>query len=261
MALPTFESFSLQDSNFITERIVFKGYADRSLIRGKINRREGVKLLGTEFGQKEITIQGVVIGSSASNLQSLLDGMKKALTTEEGSLIIETGRTFRATVQNIAIGDEHYNQTKAPWEVTFITSDPFAEGSTQTVVQNVTSGIYTFSGLVNISGSLFARPQITYTPPVKTGSTLVRRIDLYHTLSTQTLTVSGFGSGLPAGLAYQNAVTIDLDAFTSTEGSSSIGNTGSFPRFEPGNNNYTLTTSGRAFPGGTVTLVYKPRYL
>lgn len=262
MALPTFNSFSLQDSNFITERITFKGYASRSLVRGKINRREGVKLISSEFGEKEVSIAGIVKGSSASNLQTLLDGMKKALTDEEGQLVIEAGRTFAATVDSVAIADEHYNQSVAPFEVTFICSNPFSEGQQLTVVQNVLSGIYTFSGLVNVSGSLFARPTITYTPPTgKTGNTYIRKIDFYHVPTGQTTTISGLGSGALQGLDYNKVVTVNLDSFTSLEGTSSIGNTGSFPRYDPGVNNYTLTASGRAFPGGTVTFVYKPRYL
>jgi len=261
MANPTFNGFSLQDSNFITERVVFKGYGKRSLIRGKINRREGVKLVATEFGEKEITLKGVVIGSSPSNLQSLLDNMKKSLTEEEGQLIIETGRTFNATVENLAIADEHYNQTRAPFEVTFICSDPFSVGQQLTVVTPVTSGIFTFSGYVNISGTFFARPTITYTPPNQTGSTYIRKLTFSHVPTGQTTTISGLGSGALQGLSYQNVVTVNLDNFTSLEGTTEIGNIGSFPKYEPGDNNYTITTSGRAFPGGTVTLTYQPRYL
>lgn len=261
MALPTFNSFSLQDSNFITERIVFKGYAQRENVRAKVNRREGIKLLASEFGEKEVRIEGKLIASSASDLQSKLDGLKKALTVEEGSLIIEAGRTFLATVADLTIPDEHYNQTRAPYEITFILTNPFAEGDQLSVVQNVTSGIFTFSGLINISGTLFSRPSISYTPPSNTGSTYIRKIELYHIPTGQTTTVSGFGSGSNQGLSYQNALTINMDNFTSLEGASDIGNTGAFPRFDPGNNNYTLTATGAAFPGGTVTVSYKPRFL
>jgi hypothetical protein len=81
MALPTFNTFSFNDSNFITERVVFKGYAGREVIRAHIARREGIKVLNTEFGEKEISLEGVVIGSSASNLQLLLDNMKKSIIT------------------------------------------------------------------------------------------------------------------------------------------------------------------------------------
>jgi predicted phage tail component-like protein len=261
MANPTFNGFSLQDSNFITERIYFKPYAKRAITRAKINRREGVKVLGTEFGEKPITVEGVIIGSSPSNLQTLIDNMKSALTAEEGALIIEADRTFTATVEQLDVPDEHYNQSKAPFRVEFVCTNPFAEGSLLTATANVPSGVFTFSGLVNISGTLFSRPTITYTPPSNTGSTLIRRIDLSHTPTGQVVTISGLGSGAAGGLGYQNAVTINLDSFTTLDGSSAINNSGAFPRFEPGNNAYVLTASGRAFPGGTVTVSYKPRYL
>lgn len=259
MALPTFNSFSLNDDNFISERIVVKGYANREVIRGKINRREGVKLLATEFGEKEVTIEGMVLGSSAANLQSLLDDMKKALTAEEGNLIVELDRTFKATVTSLAIPDEHYNLTKAPFQITFMCSNPYAEGSLLTVTIPVISGIYTVSGLVNISGSLFARPTLVYTPPSNTGQTFIKSVDLAHISEGTTTTVSGFGN--QSSLDYSNQITINLDDFTALEGTSAINVSGGFPRFQPGNNEFTYTASGRAFPGGSLTLSYKPRYL
>lgn len=261
MGLPTFNAFSLQDDNFITERIVMKGYADRETIRGKISRREGIKLLSTDFGEKEITVEGRVIADSASELQSLLDNMKKSLTTEEADLIIELNRTFKATTKALVIPDEHYNLTTAPFEATFICSNPFAEGSQLTAVTPVTSGIFTFSGQVNISGSLFARPILVYTPgSPTTGKALITTMTLYHVSTGLSVTVSGFNSGSRDGLLYQNAVTINLDDFSALEGTGSINISGGFPKWEPGVNNYTVTVSGR-FPGGSMSVIYNPRYL
>lgn len=259
MASPTFAGFSLQDENFITERITFKGYADRELVSGKIARREGINLMNTEFGAKEIQIEGRVIASTASELQSLLDNLKKNLTTQEGDLIIETARTFKATVRDVSIPDEHYNQTTVPFEITFLCSNPFSEGTQLSAVTPVISGTFTFSGLVNISGSLFARPSITYTPPSDTGETLIVRIDILHTSTGQAITVSGLGS--PNSLLYQNEVIVNFDEFTALDGTTERNTGGSFPKWEPGNNNYTFTVSGRAFPGGQIAFTYKPRYL
>lgn len=259
MPNPTFNSFALNDNNFITERVTFRGYASREIIRGKINRREGVKLLATEYGEKEVTIEGRVIASSASQLQSLLDGMKTSLTEEEGDLVVEDNRTFKATVSELAIPDEHYNLSTALFQVNFVCSNPFAEGTQLTATTAVPSGVFTFSGFINISGSMFNRPTIVYTPPNTTGKTFVSQLVYSHTPTGQTTTISGFGSG--TSLNYQDSVTLNYDTFTSLEGTSAIGNTGAFPRWEPGENNYTITASGRAFPGGTVQVTYKPRWL
>ena len=257
--IPTFNNFSFNDTNWITQRIEFKGWADREVIRGKINRREGVKLLATEFGEKKITLEGVVVASGINNLQLLLDNMKAAVTIEEGSLVLETGRTYSATVDSIDIPDEHYSQSKTDFAVTFVCSQPFSIGTLLSVTIPVTSGIFTLSGTVTISGSLFARPQIIYTPPSATGQTLIKRFDIYHVQTGQTTTVSGFGSG--TSLNYQNTVTVNLDNFTTLEGTTLVNTTGGFPRFEPGVNNFTITASGRVFPGGSVSISYQPRYL
>lgn len=260
MALPTFNSFSLNDSNFITERIVFKGYAGRAVTRANIARREGIKLLNTEFGEKEISIEGVIIGSSASDLRTLVDGMKQALTEEEADLVIEQDRTFTATVKSLAIPDEHYSQSKAPFEATFICTKPFSVGAQQTAVLAVTSGIYTVSGTVVISGTLFARPVLTYTPgaPI-TGATNMTQITIYHVQTGQSITVSGFGSG--TGLSYSSPVTVNFDTFTAIEASTSIETTGSFAKWQVGTNTFTVTSTGRTFPGGSISIIYEPRYL
>ena len=263
MALPTFAGFSLQDTNFITERVVFKGYASRQVIMAMMNRREGAKLLNAEFGKKTIVVEGRVVAASASELQTLLDNMKKALTAEEGNLQIESGRTFVATVpgEGLEIPDEHYSQTTTRFRAEFVCSNPFAQGDQLSVTMPVTSGVYTFSGSVNISGTLFNRPTITNTPPSATGNTLIRRIDIYHTPTGQTVTIYGFASGGLGGLNYQNQVTVNMDTFASLEGTGSINNSGAFARWEPGTNEFVITASGRAFPGGSVTLTYNPRYL
>lgn len=261
MGLPTFDSFSLNDDNFIAERITFKGYAARAVVRAKINRREGVKLLNTEFGEKEVVVEGNVIANSASELQTLLDNMKKSLVTEEGSLVIEQGRTFTATVTQLAIPDEHYNQSKAPFMVTFVCSNPFSEGALLSVTTPVPSGTTTFSGTVNISGTYFARPTVVYTPPSATGNTLIRQLALNHTPTGQSITITGFNASNVGGLRYQDPITINMDDFTILEGTGNIDSSGAFPRWEPGTNEYTLVPSGRAFPGGSVTVSYQPRYL
>jgi len=261
MGYPTFNGFSINDSNFIAERVTFKGFASRAVVRGNINRREGVKLLATEFGEKVVTVEGTIVASSASELQSLVDNMKYNLTAVEAPLIVEQGRTFTATVTDLAVPDEHYNLSKAPFQVSFICSNPYAEGTQQSVTIPVQSGQTTISGLINISGSYFVRPTVTYNPPSNTGNTLIKRLDINHIPTGQNITVSGFNSGATGGLQYQNSVTVNYDTFASLDGSSAINNTGAFSRWEPGNNSFTVTASGRAFPGGSITVTYSPRYL
>lgn len=261
MAVPTFNGFSFNDTNWITERIQFKDFAEREVSQARINRREGIKILGTEFVKKEITLSGKLVASSASSLQTILDAMKRAVTIEEGNLVCETGRTYRATVSNLTLPDEHYNQSVNSFEVTFVTSDPFSEGSLLTVVTPVPSGLTTFSGTVNISGTYFARPSIVYTPPSATGNTLIKAVTMNHTPTGQSILVSGFNSSGVGGLTYQNQVTINCDDFTSFDGGTQINNSGAFPRWDPGVNAYTLVASGRAFPGGNVSVSYQPRYL
>jgi predicted phage tail component-like protein len=260
MPTVTFNGFSLSDDNFITERVFHRSMAQRAIRKSRLNRREGIKILGTEYTEKQIEIEGNLIASSSTELQSLLDNMKKALSSQEASLVIDD-RTYTATLESLGVPDEHYNLSKAPYSAVFVCSDPFAVVDTVSANINVPSGQFTISGMVLISGTFFARPTFTYTPPNNTGNTLIRRVDLYHVQTGQTVTASGFGSGALGGLRYQNALVVDLDSFTVTEGGTVVDSTGGYQKFEPGTNNFTFTASGRAFPGGTLTVSYQPRYL
>lgn len=259
MANPTFNSFSLNDDNFITERVTFKGYGERAVVRANLSRREGIKLLNTEFGEKEIEVAGVVIADSASDLQTKLDNFKKALTQEEGNLVVEAGRTWKATVANLVIPDEHYSLSKVAFQVSFVCTNPFAEGALLTTIQNIPSGVYTFSGSINISGTLFARPTITFIPPTSggAGNTNINRVILTHTPSGQEITVSGFGAG---GLDYDQSVAINMDGLSVLVDGSEFDSTGAFPRWEPGTNAFTVTVSNYHV-GGKIQIEYKPRYL
>lgn len=255
----TFNGFSLDDSNFITERITFKGFAKRIISVGNVARREGIKLLDTEFGEKTITLEGSLIADSASELQTLLDSMKKSFTEEEGSLVLETNRTFTATVKNLMIPDEHYNQSKTDFRVEFICSKPYAISSQQSSTIDIPSGTFTISGTTTISGTIFNRPIFVYTPAGQaSGNTLIGQLELFVVQTGQTVTVSGFGSGL--GLDYSNAVTIDLDTFSALEGSTAIDTSGGFQEVEPTTIDFTLTAN-KVFPGGTLIIRYNPRFI
>lgn len=257
MGYPIFNNFSLNDDTFITERVVFKGFADRAVIRANLARREGIKLLNTEFGEKEITVEGVVVTDSASDLQTSLDNMKKALTQEEGTLEIESGRSWTASVLNVVIPDEHYSLSKAPFQITFLCTDPFAEGVLLSTIQDIASGYYTYSGSINISGTLFARPTITYVPPSTTGNTNINSFSINHSSSGQEITISGFGSG---GLDYDQNIALNMDTLSILVDGSESDFTGGFSRWEPGENNFTVTVSGRHV-GGYIQIEYQPRYL
>lgn len=257
--LPSFNGFSLNDDNFITERIVFKGFASRSVIRATINRREGVKVLANEFGEKQISVEGRVVADTAAELQSLLDNLKKQFQAQDAELVLEADRTFKATTLSLMVPDEHYSQTTAPYEITFLCSNPFAEGSAISQSYTITSGFFTFSGEIYISGTMYGRPTVTYTPAgAASGNTLIGQLVINHVPTGQSITVSGFGSG--QGLNYSNAVSVNFETFEAQEGTTEIDSSGAFPKWEPGANRFTVT-GNRRFPGGTILVTYKPRYI
>jgi len=256
----SFNSFSLQDNNYITSTVKYRSSPSRDIVTEKIARKPGVKLLATEFGPREISIDGYIIGSDSSNLVTLIDNLNSNVTRDTlGTLIVESGKEIQALVSNLDIPDPHYTQSMVPFAIKFLAPDPFFYGNQQTVSLTVTSGSTqprTQSVSLTISGTVFAEPTISYTAPGSSGYTTTSGIIIEYESTGETTTWSGGD----IGLAYGQFVTFDYGNSILLEGSTELEAAGVFPRWEPGATAFTVTYSG-GVQGGTLAFVYRPRYL
>jgi hypothetical protein len=251
----TFDGFSLQDSNYISQDVTYRNIPDRELDAQKISRRPGVKLLSSEFGAREVTIKGSIIGSSASDLQEKIDNLHLNVTRKEiGLLSIESGRSGDAIVSSVTIADPHYALDYVPFEVQFLMPDPFWYGEQQTVDWDVTAGVFSVEKTITISGTYYAEPLVKYFAPSGAGITTTSGIVVSYAPTAETITWSG------VGLAEGSSVTFDYINHLILEGSTQSDVEGVFSRWNPGTANFTVTFSGTA-NGGSLEFSYQPRYL
>jgi hypothetical protein len=256
---PTFDGFSLQTDNYIIEKIVYRNTPTRNLNSQKIARQPGSKLLSTDFSERKINLSGSIIGSSPSNLQSLIDDIHSNITRKDSvTIFIDADRSATATVASVGIGDSHYNMDYVPFEMEFLMNNPFFYGLQQTVFHVIPSGSSSFTDTITISGSVYSEPSITYNAPTGTGYTTTNAISLTYNNTGETVTWSG--TGLTPTLAYSDLVQFDFDNHRIIEGVTEAPIEGVFARWEPGLQSYQVTFSGFT-QGGTLNFVYQPRYL
>lgn len=256
---PTLDGFSLQDDNYITEEFIFRTSPTRSLDSQKIARRPGSKLIATDFAERTVNIRGSIIGSSPSNLQTLIDNIHTNITRKDSVVLyIDDTRSGIATVSSVAIADAHYNMDYVPFEVELIMNDPFFYGLQQIVNYTIASGTNSLTDTITISGSVFAEPSITYLPPSASGYTTTSGISIRYSDTGEVVTWSGTGGHTT--LAYSNQVQFDFNNHRILEGITETEIEGVFARWEPGLQTYQVTFSGTA-QGGTLSFAYQPRYL
>ena len=257
MAYPTYGGFSLQTDDYIVADIEYRTAPTREISLESISRKPGKKFLSTEFGERKIKMSGFILGTSATVLQTNIDSFHENVTSKTtGVLAFDATRSISATVSSVTITDPQYSQTIVPFEIEFIAADPFYEGAEQTAVTTVASGNSSKAITTTISGSVFAEPTFTFTSNGSSGYTTTSGIKVEYETTGEYVTWSGGNNTL----AYGSSVQFDYKNLKILEDTTEIEAEGSYSRWEPGSTTITTTFSGTT-QGGTLALVYKPRYL
>lgn len=260
MASPSFSTFSLQDSVYVTSNVEYRTIPVRDLVMENIARKPGKKLLSTEFAERRIKLAGWILGSDSSDLITRIDNLHSNVTRKDsGTLAIDANREIEAIVASVTIPEPHYTQSMVPFEIEFLAVEPFWKGPQLTVSLTVASGTsepQTQTFTITISGSVFAEPSITYNAPAGSGTTTTSGIIIEYEPTAETATWSGGNNGL----AYSSFAKFDYQNQLVLEDTVKIEAAGVFSRWEPGATNVTCTFSGQA-QGGTLDFVYRPRYL
>ena len=259
MAYPIFDGFSLQDDNYIVENITYRTIPKRDLETGKTARIPGVKLLSTDFAEREVTFSGYIIAASVSDLRTKIDALHTNVTRKEsGQLYVESDRSATAIISTVEIADPHYAQDFVPFNLKFLMTDPFFYGAQQTVSFTITSGTLTTTQSVTVSGTYWAEPTFIYTAPGTTGNTTISGIRITYAETGEYVTWSGTGGS--SVLPYGTSVTFDYITRSILQNTSEVDIDGVFARWNPGVQSFTTTFSG-SMQGGTLQMAYQPRYL
>jgi predicted phage tail component-like protein len=258
----SFDNLNLNDRvNYIVTHISQgRGMANRSIGLASVASREGVKILSDEYREKIIVISGIVFASDSVTFIDIMDAMKMKLAGVGKQLIIDdSDRYYVASVRNMSISDMGAEVTSADFTIEFTCEIPFALGNLHTTNYIVPSGVTTVSGLISISGTAPARPQIQYNIPDGNGTsrTTTSGMIMYHDTTGNYVTWSGTNASNP--LIYSGSVIFNYNNSSVTVRGAEEDWAGLFSLWDTGENAWKTTFSGMAV-GGTLSFTYNPRY-
>jgi cytoskeletal protein CcmA (bactofilin family) len=251
----TINGLQIDDNvSFITEEVTYKSSPTRTIYSQDLSRRPGSKLTGVEWGSKEIEIKGRVFGTTVSGLIGNVDTLQQNASVQSLALSIDPGRTYTATLESLDIPTQFYNQTMASFDAMFLAIDPFAYGNQVTVSGTVISGTVTYSGVITISGNVWAGPVLSITPlGGSVGNSGITSFKVTHVPTGETMTVSGT-------MSYQSPVSIDYNNFFVTNSGILSDYQGIFSRWVPGNVNFTIAVISGTKQQYQYSFAYSPRY-
>lgn len=113
--------------DYIVTQISHDSSTPQDLNTLELSRRDGEKLISSNFGVKEILIAGIVKSTSLSGLETNIDELKKAVMVTDGNFDIDYAGEYRRYIVNCiscTVSREHYNITYAPFQIKFKVGDP-----------------------------------------------------------------------------------------------------------------------------------------
>lgn len=233
----SFNSYNLQTSNIITERILHTSSPENDFLSERKMRREGSYLLSNYWIRKIITVSGHIIGTSASDLGSRIDTLKQNLIGEKLDLDIGFAggtRRYKATARRVEIEKEHFHSNWCPFSIEFACVDSFGRATSSTSETLSAQTTSPFNKIFTMGGSIGAYPIITLD---FTSGSSVTVVKIENTATEEFMTVT-------RTFADAESLAIDCENLTVTVDSVDVDFTGVFPSFIVGSNNVEITVTG-----------------
>lgn len=229
-----FEGYSLQNTNIITDQPNNDDLTDMEMNTSMFPRNDGAALLSRYYRGRTISIRSTLLADSETELNELIDEVKKNLRVTEGNLDIKVNgviRRIKATATNINFKREHFHLTWCPLEVTFKILEPFFyETADQTA--NFESIAADFDAEITHTGTAKSFPIFYFFFGTGTALTALEYSDAFTTFWI----THAFTNG--------DVLIIDGEEKTVKLNGTEIDYNGRFPEFSPGTNLFSMDFTG-----------------
>lgn len=243
------DSVELVDSTYNVSRTLDNTTASRSINMIETEGVDGAVIVSDRFGTKQIEIKGILIGTSASDLQSKIDIANELFSRKDVNLDIEPdGGVLRRYVVRLQGPVEYdrdfFNIDYVPFRVVFLVPEGIGKDSSSTSAlshQNTTleRDPASSSDTISFLGSAVPKPTITFTLDT------IGKLDL--------ITINDDDSGEEMSIEidenYSNGdiVVVNLDSQTVFLNDVSVPFLGNIPTFTLGNNDLHITYQGATY--------------
>lgn len=240
MSTITFNSYSLQTTSIITEKITHASTPDLDLTTEQVARMDRSIITSDYWIKKTIQITGHLFCSSIAALDAKIDEIKAGLLGTNQNLDISFSggtRRYLATTKSIEIEREHYNSSWCPFTIEFLCADPFGRATSTTSHTLTAQAASPFSLVFTMVGSVPAYPTISLT---LTSGINVTQVKIENTTTSDSITlVDSYNNG--------DVILIDCDSQTAKINAVEYDFSGIFPEFVIGSNTVQVTITGSPF--------------
>ena len=236
----SFNTYSLQTSNIITERILHTSSPENDLQTMQRMRRSGSFLMSNYWIKKIINATGNILATSVSDLDSRIDELKENLVGENLNLDIGYAggtRRYRATIRRVEIEREHFHNNWCPFSIEFVCADAFGKDTSSTSVTQDSNTTSPFSKTFTISGSIGPYPIITLDFVSGANVTVIK---IENTTTGDSMTIT-------RAFSDAESLVVDCDGMTVKVDGTEIDFSGVFPEFIVGSNVLQVTVTGSPF--------------
>ncbi len=245
MTTITYDSVNLQTtSGMVIQTINHETTADKDLADLKLTNQDGRAIVGDTLGMKIVTIQGVLVGSSASDLETKMDALKEVCARKDKNLDIDYGGGTRRYVCRMAKVDfsarDHFHILFVPISISFIVPEGVGKDTAETTAINDAGlTVTTKDEAITIAGSY--APKVRHKLTITTrGNADVARIANQDTGDYIEIDLDGFSNG--------DYLEVDEENQTvKKNGSANLDFRGKFPTVKIGANNLRLTIYGSGY--------------
>ncbi len=234
-----FNGYDLQSSSVISSILVQDNMPERNFETSPVPRGDGEIVTGDFWRRKMILIKGVIKKNTNALLEAEIDAMKKALAKGEGDLdikIAETVRRYKATLINgSSVFSERrgFHITFCPFELSFVTVDPFATLPNYTSKGFIGTTDLSFDEQIDNDGTIRTKPVVILN---FTSATNVTAISFKNNTRSEEIKLT---KNIVAG----DYVKFDSETFEVTVNGVIQDYTGAFPLLDTGANSITITVT------------------
>lgn len=230
----TFDSTDIQDANIILTEMSYDTIPPQELKRYRIIRGDGEVITDKRFGAKKIDLLGRITGSSQSDLETRLDGLRSALFgygKENKLLVIDyTGgsRQWVATAIDVQVDRVHGSVNFANIKLSFISTTPFgSDTSSSSLLSSTAQTTSPNSKAITVGGTA---------PDQKLVITVELNSFTGASVNTITLKNNDTGYALSVSRAWtaSDTLVVDVANLSVKVNGTEVDYSGAFPDFAPG---------------------------
>jgi len=234
-----FDNTELVGTTYTPRYVKHESSPDREIVTLPITRQNGSVKISSRYGDKTITLEGIITGSSSADVESKIDIFKELFSRQDKNLDIDWNggtRRYVATCIRHNFDRDHYNISYVPWTAEFLV--PLGIGTDISATSlydtaSITADTTTIATLT-FAGSAQPKPVIT--------------IDLTTVGSAQVVQLINNDTGqfikIDGPFSNADQIIVDCNALTVKKNGTAIVFRGSLPVFIIGANSFSMTIIG-----------------